>query len=402
LERVISNRSILDSLLVLIFHEQTRLFLLHLLYFSLGFGYYSIISVSLFALYVSLYLNKNDFIMCVTNVPLLFFLILSILYFGTTFFPGHVYMTLKSPFSTFMQCIFYVLTIFITIGSEKNSKVRVQLLFTFMSGLFFYSITVIAYSYLKNPVFYGYKFLFNPYANSSNSSTTFSNNVALTFIGGIVGIMHFKGALIRLLFLIMMILSLLSVFFVSGRTFIFVVVVFLFLFCLYQNTLKYKIYSMMLILFVIFSVYVLYSYILPESIIAKFDKSMINRLPSLWSENNPRYKLWKEGFLRIFEYPFGGYMPMSVHQYWFHNIWLDTARVGGLLPLGLFFSLNAFTAYFLVLHRRDIKNVSILLLAIASLMILGQDLVIESSNRIITLYFYLLLNFYFLCLEKKS
>jgi hypothetical protein len=376
--------------------------MLHLLYFSLGFGYYSIISFSLFVLYASLYLTKKDVIICVTNVPLLLFLILSILYFSTTFFPGHVYMTLEKPVSTFAQCIFYVLAIFMTIGSENSSKVRVQLLFTFMSGLFFYSITVIAYSYLKNPVFYGYKYLFNQYAKSSNSSTTFSNNVALTFVGGITGILHFKGGLIRFSFLLMMILSLLSVFFVSGRTFIFVVIVFLFLFCLFQNSLKYTLYSLALFLLVILSSYLLYHYVLPELIVEKFDRSMIRRLPSLWSENNPRFKLWKEGFFRIFQYPSGGYTPMTVNQYWFHNIWLDTARVGGVLPLGLFFSLNAFTAYFLVIHRKNIKNVSILLLAVASLMILGQDLVIESPNRIITLYFYLLLNFYFLCGNNKS
>jgi len=65
----------------------------------------------------------------------------------------------------------------------------------------------------------------------------------------------------------------------------------------------------------------------------------------------PRYQLWKQMVIHLFQYPFGGRQVYLLGQNYVHNLWLDVAYNAGIFPL----------TYLLLFHMSHINSFRILL-----------------------------------------
>jgi hypothetical protein len=122
----------------------------------------------------------------IRNPGLCVFFLLSITFFLVLFMRGAVHMTLINPDQVLVKCLFYTTASFFVMGSRSIEIKKKYLLFTFLSGMFLYSITVILYSYFLDSTTFGYRHLFNPFIDDFVSSTNYSNNIALIFCGAVI------------------------------------------------------------------------------------------------------------------------------------------------------------------------------------------------------------------------
>jgi hypothetical protein len=344
-----------------------------------------------------LYGEKHDFLKIISNRDSVFFFILSLSFFIITFGRGAAYMNPLDIEANqiFIRCLFYTIIPFVIFTAQTITVPKKYLLYVFLLGIFMYSASVILYSYFLDSNRYGYRHLFNPFIGKYVSSTNYSNNIALTFCAGIAVFCFNRNRILKSVSALVVLFSFLGVFITLGRTYWVVVITFLILFPFFSK-LSYKKLAISLISIVSLFLlsYLIYHFALPDNLVLKYDRYMLNRLQSLLHADNIRYRLWTEGIAAIFKYPMGGYVPVSVNHYWFHNIWLDTARVAGVIPLILFVIINFYTFFLWYYVRNDSEKNVFILLSIVTLMIMGQDLVIENRDRIITLYFYLMIHFY--------
>lgn len=341
-----------------------------------------------------LFFDKNSFNSAISNRYYVLNFILITAFLFLTFFWGEKYMTISDPFVRFYKSIFFILFSFLCIPLVEEFKNRKLLIYCFLFGIFIYSVIVVSYSYMINPVKYGYKFLYSPFLSRGVSSTVYSNNLAVLFCFGLILLVVERHILLKIFSIVIISTSLLSVFFTLGRSFIIIGCVFLTIFLLSLIDSVKKIFLfLMAILFIVSAGYLMYVYALPDTLLDKFDRLMINRFSVLFSDKDPRTRLWKEGFELLFKYPMGGYTPMSVPQYWYHNIWLDTARVAGLIPVGIFLFFNLIIVHLYFVFWACAEKKALVLLSLVCLMVLGQDLVLESAGRIHILYLYIFIQF---------
>lgn len=357
--------------------ETTKKIFLYILYTFFGFGMAKLyIPMSMIYLGFTL----KDYIKLKVKKTFFIFLILNLVFIFMSYLIGSNNMKIDNPY--YSLSLLMISAILITFISYKERDNILSLIVFYALGMFVLSIIVIAYSYFEDPIRYGYGKLLDPFNMVEVNSPGYSNNLAVVFIVFLYYYFLNKNIFSKLVSISIIVVSLLGALFLAGRTFFFITGLFLlfFLFTIFSRK------NMMLLIatVIIISFSVMYFYEDIESSMA----FTIERL-SEGSKSN-RFRHWEDALPKILTHPMGGFHinQMIENTSWLHNLWLDTARTSGWIPLIALLSSNIFILYLLIKSLKKDKDFFILLLMVfMSLLIMFQDVVLEGNWRILMFYY---------------
>jgi hypothetical protein len=348
------------------------------MFFSLGFGQ----SKFYLPIIVFCYLLKMPTILFQKlNIDLIILQFLYLFFLLSAFSIGFDRMTLERPFIILISILIPIILGGFVFNYQKY-EIKINLMWFYLFGLFISKFTVVIYSFLTDPNLYGYGLLISPYTGKELNSPGYSNMLAITFVYFFYfAIYEKKKIILRLLSLIMVILGLLSAIFLGGRAFFVIAIFTIIFYALFQRSFKTLFY------FLCVASLFIYLISINKDLIYSLD-FLMNRLKN--GLDSDRFLLYKQGLSVFLDYPFGGFSVNTsmVNTKWFHNIFLDTARVAGWIPVVFFISALIYTAKFLFYKNKENNYIVMLCLCINVFLIMQQDVVLEGSVQSIVVLFF--------------
>jgi len=352
--------------------------LLGILFALMGFGQFKLYAPVLF-LFISIY--WRDYVKFNISISGFLFLTTNILFITFLFLIGSSNMTIPNPLMPFISL--FIFTFFLIIVSYQEGSNKDILIGTYTFGIFIRSIVVVAYSYYQNPLIYGYGKLLDPFSMEEVNSPRYGNNLAIAFIVFIYIFHITHNKLLKILSICILMISIWGGLFLAGRTFFFATVLFLVFY--FITIFSYKNLLNIFISIILISIIILYFY----DTLDDLSQVILNRFSEAGGSSN-RFKHWADALPKIIDYPMGGFRvnQMIEHTKWLHNLWLDTARAGGWLPLLALLYATMFTPYLTFkLFSKNENSKLLLMMLYITLMILAQDVVIEGNWKILFFYF---------------
>ncbi|SIS84456.1 hypothetical protein [Belliella pelovolcani] len=282
---------------------------------------------------------------------------------------------LDNPYLNFSAIMFSLIVVGY-IFQVQNRQRQIKLLICFIFGMGFEALIITIYSFFTDPIIYGYGLLIDPFTKIEINSPSVSNSLAI--FSTVLLFFLFKGSnkKIKLVVLVLFLTCLVSGVFLGGRTFFIIIFLSLLLLISYDLTLFQ--FLKLLSFFMIFTICLLYLFnnsdffsLYVEFSLTRFEKGL----------ESTRSRHYAHGMEQLLYYPFGGFeVDTSIEKtYWFHNVFLDNARLAGWIPsISLFFAiLFIFISSF---KYKRLKSLSFFIFFITFL-ILQQDVVIEGNYR---------------------
>lgn len=281
--------------------------LITLTIFSISFRIFSL-SILLSALCLYLFLQKNKFSR--TNISS-YILIFSFYIFhyaiGITNETDTVYFTLKILLFFITSSFFYFLAII-----DKDRIEKHLIYFSIFSLI--YAFTISIYSYINH--YRGYNDLYNPFEMVPTNSPLVATLISISLIL-LLECINFSKRNIILMIILFIISILISTIYLGSRASLILIFIYI---------------SMRILIFILnrISIKTLLSIIILISIFT-FTIMNINLLNfgGFYERGleSSRFTIIKNGLYSLLDYPFGGMEVISAS--WFHNIFLDIARVSG-------------------------------------------------------------------------
>lgn len=295
--------------------------------------------------------------------------------------------TTENPFNLLIVLIFN-LYFFIFIYSTKSHEKQNEILIFFILGMFFESFVTIIYS-LHNGIIYGYGNVFNPFTGEIENSPPYSLNLIIASALFINNIFNKKMVALSLLFLSFCILG---GFYLGGRTY-FICILFILIAFLIRSKRKLKVIT-------IISASLISLFLLTPKEIDFFEQTFSRISDGIESK---RFEHLEYGINIFIEYPFGNFsVNQSIEQVdWFHNLFLDAARLGGWIPA---FSLITFYSACFIFFILSIKKINFFynLLFFVSFLIMMQDVIIEAMHKYLWISFLIFIYQYSYLRDQKN
>lgn len=282
---------------------------------------------------------------------------------------------------------FYILIFLLTgfLLTQHDNIGRKKCLTAFSLGILSSVYTVLIYNYffIGQPSLYGE--LYNPMTSSYVNSPGWSLMLVMVscyFTGLII---YIKNPLYKLATTLQIISALFFAAYLGGRAFFIIYLFFIvfFLFFLFKNKnlinlLGYFIFFILLLSFVYYFISNYFTNIL-TIISYRFEQGI----------SSPRFNLWIDGFDKMLKNPFGRfYVDTNIDNVkYFHNFWLDTARISGWFPTIIMISLNIYVLAKGYQKKEHTFNILYLLMNIICLIIMMQDVILEALWRILLFYY---------------
>ncbi len=265
----------------------------------------------------------------------------------------------------------------LSIQTRENGR---KLLIAFLIGSFVNVFIVVGYSFLNTSTSYGYGNLYNPWTGSIVNSPAFSNSLSLPFCFFLFYTFQNRNALIKLMLGILSAVALLCAVFMGGRAF-FIIAIGCLLFTLFAKPKKENI-----IIFLILLILIVVLFVILGNRMSSHIGFLIARIIK-WQETG-RSSLYRDGFAKMLTYPLGGFsIDATIPSQWFHNIWIDTSRLGGWLLLSLLVFLNIrLLAPLRRIGKQDSTGRFAMLISLAALALMFQDVILEGNYRIFVTY----------------
>lgn len=282
-----------------------------------------------------------------------------------------------------------VVVFFISVGyggylfQRLGSNERLLFLTSYIFGFYSKSILIVLFSFYTDPILYGYGKLINPLNLEELNSPGVSNSIALcsVFFLLLFTLKSFKF-FVNLSLILFVFFSFICGIFLAGRTFFLI----LFLASFYILYFKFKIeyfFKMSIISFA--AILFLYN---NDYLLAKLS-FVIDRFDSGLSSSS-RFEHFFSALERIPNYPFGGFKVDSniENTYWFHNLFMDVASLGGWIPLLLLIFYFIYS-FLLFLFSRSNKNDIRIGFGVFSFsfLIMMQDVVFEGNFQLLIISF---------------
>lgn len=273
--------------------------------------------------------------------------------------------------------ILFVLICFllILIGKFQNYS---SILNGFIFGLGGYSLICLWTTMYEIGQVTAYSKVWNPFLEVFQNSPTHAINLALLVTLLLINIKESRKIISKIFYVSLLFVCIYFGLYSGSRVFILISIISMF-FTFFNK--KYLI-SAPFILFIAFVFFSLF-----EDFFEVDKLTAIDRITSEGSESG-RYNLYKLGLNNLFVYPFGGYNIDSgtYGTIWNHNLFLDIARMSGLVPLFLII----FSYIFLfkkILKNLKIVNRNFLLIFVCLFILMMQDVVFTGHYMMFILSF---------------
>jgi len=265
----------------------------------------------------------------------------------------------------------------------QKYEIKLNLLGFYLFGLFLDNFIITAYSFFNNPLLYGYGMLISPFSNEEINSPGVSSMLAISFsYFYFFAIYKKENIFIKMLSIIVIVISLGCAIFLGGRMFFIVAFITVIFYFITHVSVKN------LVLFFLVCISVGYMISMNEYLASKLDFT-INRFVNE-GLHSLRFQHYLQGLEMFFLHPLGGFeVDTSIEDTkWYHNIFLDTARVAGWIPILFFLAALLYTAKYLTYKNKSLDISLPFWVATTSFLIMQQDVVLEGGVRSLLVLFY--------------
>lgn len=366
--------------LLLRFNEK---YILYMIFLALGFSK-SWIYLPLIGFYGVLKLPTFNLIKIQKSFLILLMLYVSFLVLA--FSIGCQRLTIESPLRG-LASILVALVFGGVIFHYQKYEIKLNLLGFYLFGLFLDNFIIVAYSFLNNPLLYGYGMLISPFSNEEINSPGISNMLAISFsYFYFFAIYKKENIFIKLLSIIVIIVCLGCAIFLGGR--IFFLIVFLTILFYFITHLSFKNTVLFFIITILVCISVSYMISINEYLASKVDFT-INRFVNE-GLHSLRFQHYLHGLEMFLLHPLGGFeVDTSIEDTkWYHNVFFDTARVAGWIPVLFLLAALLYTAKFLS-YRIKHSDISLpFWVATTAFLIMQQDVVLEGGARSLIVLFF--------------
>lgn len=352
-------------------------FLLYLAVFFLGLGFHIVyLPVLLFFIaakpsYLLQPMLKKNFLIAFSLISL--FLL-------PQYTIGYHQITVDNPVLSMLSVMFSIVVLGGLLQQLSPSIIK-NCIVILIIGIGADALITIVYSLLQNSTYYGYGRLYNPIIGEEVNSPGAALKIASLTSICIWYIFQKIGFLQKLMLLTLISVLLLLAIWLASRAFFALI----FLSLAFAFILNFKIKNIIRVTF--FGVVGLLLFVI---LFQSIDISIFSRLNRLDGNlESARYLLWKDGFTKLLTHPIGGF---SVDQTidpvrWFHNIFLDSGRLAGWLPV---FSLSMFALYsfYLFLNKRNEYSLFAGFIFAIVFLLMQQDVVVEAMVRFLVLTYF--------------
>jgi hypothetical protein len=350
--------------------------LLYIAFFLLGLGLYQYAFLFVVLFY---FLDLRALLTIPRNNRLWLRFFLLAVFFSSVFFLGTLHS--MQPFNMTVLIIYLALSFVILDCQYIVGKLSDSFLLAYVFGLFLSGAISSIYSLVNNTGSFGYGLIFDPIMGMEVNTPAYSNSLVFPFLLSFQMLLG-KGSIPRKLILTgICCLCVLCAVFLGGRAFFIVVLI-----ALVLMVRKKKIIIAAPLLFV--SIVVVAFFVRNSDLgLADATNFLMKRIFN-WQDTG-RASLYTEGIIKAVAFPFGGFdvSPNIYGTQWFHNTWVDSARLGGWIAVSALLLLNIDFFLPLVSNRNIWRQKKFhIVFAIACLAVMFQDVVIGGNIRIFFLY----------------
>ncbi len=252
-----------------------------------------------------------------------------------------------------------------------------SLILSYLFGVFVECCVIIFASYIKGG--YGHGGLWSPFSGSVINSPLVSSMMSIFGCVSYYVLCHGKLSVKGFIFLVILLVSILSGFYLKGRAFFIIFFLgslysHLFLFIKGRSQKGLSLFALLMVtvfLFYLSSQEFRYEFL---HVVGRFKEGL---------DSSSRGELYINGFLQMLSHPLGGFGvdEKFVSVKWFHNFWIDSARIGGWAPIVLFFSAYAYLLRRVKVNILCLENALEKLIILASLAVMFQEVIIEGDYR---------------------
>jgi hypothetical protein len=354
--------------------------ILSLAFFALGFGK-GILYLPLFGLYF--FLNRKHIFLTPIRPSFMVFFSLMMIVTIPFYVLGWSRLEMIEPLRTFISLIFFLVPAgFILQSKTQESQYKLIVLFIFGYGLQAFVFTI--YSFLIDRNEYGYAGLLDPFSGEIINSPGISNSLSvfasmlIFFLFQNIGFMR-KVSVFIILFLVVA-----SAIFLGQRAFFVISVVSIFIMLTQGAKPVHFIKN-----FFLTSILIIMSINLLDNLDVLADS--LEFLGGRFSDGlaSPRFSHYLYGIRMFLEYPLGGFSvdPAIEDTKWFHNIFLDIARVAGWVPV---LSLVMIITYIAItfFYKKNRYFTFGYMLFLMSFLLMQEDVIMEGNFRILVVMYY--------------
>lgn len=303
--------------------------------------------------------------------------------FYTIFFSIGAYKnSLYIVHTQFLAILVSSLLLILMIQASKSGKHQIQVLFSFTAGFTFTILLASALSQYINyklaTKLFGYGAVYHPLTGDIINTPGFSSLLALGTIAALFLYYESSSKLAAFLSLITLMICHSQAFFYKGRAYYILTLLGLagssFLNKKYLNKKFYICLA------------ALYSVSFAQELLSA--SSNEPQSPMERGLGSLRFNHWIDGFSKIPFFPSGGFTVNGAIEdtKWFHNLWIDVARVSGWIPLSILLAIN----YYILKKTIFSNNPYRLYILTAQLVCLAQmfqEVIIEGFASSLILYF---------------
>ncbi|ARX09379.1 hypothetical protein DMB99_09710 [Proteus mirabilis] len=275
--------------------------------FSISFRIFSL-SILLSSICLYLFLQKNNFNRSnISSYILIFSFYIFHYAIGITNEADTVYFTLKTLLFFITSSFFYFLAII------DQNKIKKHLIYFSIFSLT-YAFTISIYSYINN--YRGYNDLYNPFEMVQTNSPLVATLISISLII-LLECLNLSKKNITFIIILFIISTLISTIYLGSRASLILIFLYVFMKTLMFILNRVSIKTLTLILIFI-SIFI---FMIMNINLLNFGGFYERGLES------SRFTIIKDGLYSLLDHPFGGMKVVSAS--WFHNIFLDIARVSG-------------------------------------------------------------------------
>lgn len=289
-------------------------------------------------------------------------------------------------------------TILFFIVNTESCDVGFSVIQAYIVGMFFKSFITVLYSYINGGEMYGYGMLLDPLSGTIVNSPAYVALLSITFAFCYTSLFSRCSRLSKKTNILILTISLLLAIYLGGRAFFIIILITMALnFVSFKSSRRLSFIILLIFIFLAFLIVLMFSQVLQDKMNFIFLRFTNSGLES------PRFLLWQDAFKKIPDYPFGGFSVDTSLEftYWYHNLWLDTARLGGWSALSLLVILNIIIVFIsLIAVKKNSYGKHMFIVQIICLAVMAQEVILEGVLEVIGAY--LILGIFLVRLSVKS
>lgn len=269
----------------------------------------------------------------------------------------------------------------------RTAHEQANIIIFYVFGAAFIAIYIVGTSILIDPALYGYGRLYNPFTEEDMNSPGASNSLAM--FSAVVVYMLFTetGKMYRLNLLVILLLTVAMAITLGGRAYFVILGVAFFVMAI-PMIFRAKITPVLSIaVIVVLSVTAVSVTSERMEDFGRYYQLLSHRFES--GLESSRFEHYVDGLSKFLLYPFGGFETDSAIEDtpYFHNVFLDNARLGGWIPVVALLLMVALVARSLSAWKHADTRFGLYVFFV-SLLIMQQDVVVEGNSHLLVIVYY--------------